>query len=58
MAEGGVEEDSSEMLGPTLAPVLHTMQTPAPSNLSCKEEVCSLKLFSAAKCFNILNRQY
>lgn len=39
MAEGGVEEDNSEMLGPTLAPVLHTMQTPALSNLSSKEEV-------------------
>ncbi|XP_072388461.1 uncharacterized protein pdm3 isoform X2 [Diabrotica undecimpunctata] len=38
MAEGSVEEDSSEMLGPTLAPVLHTMQTSTPSNLSCKEE--------------------
>ncbi|KAG5897653.1 hypothetical protein JTB14_024483 [Gonioctena quinquepunctata] len=38
MAEGSVEEDSGEMLGPTLAPVLQTMHTPAPSNLSCKEE--------------------
>ncbi|CAG9860233.1 unnamed protein product [Phyllotreta striolata] len=37
MAEGSVEEDNGEMLGPTLAPV-HTMHTPAPSNLSCKEE--------------------
>ncbi|XP_074036285.1 POU-domain protein pdm3 isoform X3 [Leptinotarsa decemlineata] len=38
MAEGSVEEDSGEMLGPTLAPVLQTMHTPAPSNLSCKDE--------------------
>ncbi|XP_056639270.1 POU domain, class 6, transcription factor 2 [Diorhabda sublineata] len=38
MAEGSVEEDNSDMLGPTLAPVLHTMQTSTPSNLSCKEE--------------------
>ncbi|XP_019873412.2 POU domain, class 6, transcription factor 2 isoform X2 [Aethina tumida] len=35
MAEGSVEEDSSEMLGPTIAPVL---QTPAPSNCSLKDE--------------------
>lgn len=39
MAEGGVDEDSNEMLGPTLTPVLHTMQTPAPSNFSSREEV-------------------
>ncbi|XP_018575182.1 POU domain, class 6, transcription factor 2 isoform X2 [Anoplophora glabripennis] len=38
MAEGGVEEDNSEMLGPTLAPVLQTMHTPAPSNLSARDE--------------------
>lgn len=39
MAEGILEEESNEMLGPTLAPVLHTMQTPVPSNLSSREEV-------------------
>ncbi|XP_063907583.1 POU domain, class 6, transcription factor 2 isoform X2 [Zophobas morio] len=35
MAEGSVEEDSGDMLGPTAAPIL---QTPAPSNLSVKDE--------------------
>lgn len=45
MAEGGVEEDNSEMLGPTLAPVLQTMQTPAPSNLSNRDEVCPCVIF-------------
>ncbi|CAH0554814.1 unnamed protein product [Brassicogethes aeneus] len=35
MAEGSVEEDSNDMLGPTTAPVL---QTPAPSNCSIKDE--------------------
>lgn len=39
MAEGVVEEDNNEMLGPTLAPVLHTMQTSAPSNLSSRDDV-------------------
>ncbi|CAH1154124.1 unnamed protein product [Phaedon cochleariae] len=38
MAEGSVEEDTGEMLGPTLAPVIHTMHTPVPSNLSSKDE--------------------
>lgn len=42
MAEGIIEEESNEMLGPTLAPVLHTMQTPDPSNLSSREEVSSV----------------
>ena len=36
MAEGSVEEDSGDMLGPTAAPIL---QPPAPSNLSVKDEV-------------------
>lgn len=36
MAEGSVEEDSGDMLGPTAAPIL---QTPAPSNMSIKDEV-------------------
>ncbi|XP_044263455.1 POU domain, class 6, transcription factor 1 isoform X4 [Tribolium madens] len=35
MAEGSVEEDSGEMLGPTATPIL---QTPAPSNMSAKDE--------------------
>ncbi|CAH1378676.1 POU domain, class 6, transcription factor 2 isoform X2 [Tenebrio molitor] len=35
MAEGSVEEDSGDMLGPTAAPIL---QTPAPSNMSIKDE--------------------
>lgn len=37
MAEGSVEEDSGDMLGPTATPIL---QTPAPSsNMSAKDEV-------------------
>lgn len=39
MAEGSVEEESGEMLGPTTATVL---QPPAPSTVSIKDEV-SLK---------------
>ncbi|XP_064211180.1 POU domain, class 6, transcription factor 2 isoform X3 [Tribolium castaneum] len=35
MAEGSVEEDSGDMLGPTATPIL---QTPAPSNMSAKDE--------------------
>ncbi|VEN45173.1 unnamed protein product [Callosobruchus maculatus] len=38
MAEGSVEEDSSEMLSPALAPVLQSMHTPAPTDLTCKDE--------------------
>ncbi|CAG9834849.1 unnamed protein product [Diabrotica balteata] len=49
MAEGSIEEDSSEMLGPTLAPVLHTMQTSTPSNLSCKEEEAQFTFISGKK---------
>lgn len=36
MAEGSVEEDSGDMLGPTAAPIL---QTSTPSNMSVKDEV-------------------
>lgn len=36
MAEGSVEEDSGDMLGPTTGPIL---QPPVPSNLSIKDEV-------------------
>lgn len=42
MAEGSVEEDSGDMLGPTAAPIL---QTPTPSNMSVKDEVILIDLF-------------
>jgi hypothetical protein len=54
MAEGSVEEDSGDMLGPTAAPIL---QTPAPSNMSIKDEVRDSqfrKVFSPNRKFSIL----
>lgn len=47
MAEGSVEEDSGDMLGPTAAP---TLETSAPSSLSVRDEVSSQKIeFSQKK---------
>ncbi|XP_060527997.1 POU domain, class 6, transcription factor 2 isoform X2 [Cylas formicarius] len=38
MAEGSVEDESGEMLGPSGAPALQGMHTPAPTDLSVKDE--------------------
>lgn len=49
MAEGSVEEESGEMLGPTTATVL---QPPAPSNVSAKDEVSFASRYNVESCFS------
>lgn len=43
MAEGSVEEDSGEMLGPSGVPLMPMHAPSAPTNLSIKDEVSEKK---------------